>query len=142
MIMRIMKTTAAAILVTTLGVFGQDSPPRSAPSDPPKLETARFGNPTSTARAYQDFKFGIVKEIKKGELVLDKTSYGDDLSFKLLANTKFVHDGKVAKVDDLHVGDHVFVNVKFNKKTGDHMVDVVAWGVVGKNMKGQGVKKD
>ena len=139
MIMRIVVATAAAVLGTTLASYGQHTHSQTTPSDPP---TARFGNPTSTARAYQNFKFGIVKKIKGDEIVLDKTPYGDEVSFKILAKTMFVHDGKASGVGDLKVGDHVFVKVKVDKKTKEFRVDVVAWGVVGKNMKGQGVKKD
>jgi hypothetical protein len=109
-------------------------------SDPIPVETGRFGDPTSTARAYQDYKLGIVKEIRKDQLVLDKTPYGDNQPFKLLPKTKFVHDGEPANIGDLRIGENVYVNVKVDKKTGELTASVVAWGVVGKRMKGQGVK--
>ncbi len=120
--------------------WGQDSAPLTT-SDPPKQETARFGNPTSTARAYQHLKLGVIKEIKSDELVLDKTPYGDGQSFKVTPSTKFYHDSKKADLSMLKVGDQVFVQVKTNKKTGDLVVEVVAWGVVGGRMKGAGIKR-
>lgn len=140
--MRIATILAAFITILGMSVMGQgqNSTPGTT-SDPPKLETGRFGDPSSTARAYQDYKVAIVKEVKKGELILDKTSYGDDCPFKVLEKTKFIHDGEPAKMDELKAGDQVFVNAKHNKKTGEVTLEVVAWGVVGKKMKGQGANK-
>jgi hypothetical protein len=131
--------------VTILAVIsagpGQEHDSRRSPAEAPKQGTARFGDPTSTARAYQDYKLGIVKEIKPNEVVLDKTPYGDAQPFKLTPKTKFILDGEKSDVSRLRVGDQVFVNAKVNKKTGELTAQVIAWGLVGKNMKGQGVKR-
>jgi hypothetical protein len=140
--MRIEATFTAIIMILGMSVVGQgqDSVPGTT-SDPPKRETGRFGDPGSTARAYQNYKVAIVKDVKKGELILDKTSYGDDYPFKVLEKTKFIHDGEPAKMDELKAGDQVFVNARYNKKTGEVTLEVVAWGVVGKKLKGQRVSR-
>ncbi len=108
---------------------------------PPKLDTGRFGDPTSTARAYQHFKLGTISEVNKEELVIDNTPYGTRQWFKVTPKTKFLHDGQEVGVDQLKAGEHVFIDVKSDKKSGDLVLLTVAWGVVGKNMKGQGAKK-
>ncbi len=94
-----------------------------------KPETARFGNPTSTARALQDYIYGVVKQVEKTELVLDKTASGVDEVFKLEPKTKIIRDGKPSTLDDLKIGDQVFVQVKKDKKTGDKLAKKVVTGV-------------
>jgi len=98
--------------------------------DPSKPETARFGDPTSTARAYQDYLYGVIKNLDKNELVLDKTKFGIDQSVKLDAKTKYLRDGKPSSWDRLAVGDQVWVDVKANKKTGEMTAKKVLTGVV------------
>ena len=96
----------------------------------PKAETGRFGDPTSTARAYQDYLYGVIKNLDKNELVLDKTKFGIDQSVKLDAKTKYLRDGKPSSWDRLAVGDQVWVDVKTNKKTGEMTAKKVLTGVV------------
>jgi hypothetical protein len=93
-----------------------------------KADTARFGDPTSTARPLQDYIYGVVKKIDKTELTLDKTISGVDEVFKLEPKTKFIRDGKQSLLQDLKVGDQVFVEVKKNKKTGDQIAKKVVTG--------------
>jgi hypothetical protein len=98
--------------------------------EPGKEGNARFGDPTSIARVYQDYLYGVVKEIKKDELVLEKTKFGIDKSVKLVRKTKFVHDGKPSALDELKVGDKVWVQTKEEKKTGDLIAKKVVTGVM------------
>ena len=96
----------------------------------PKPETARFGDPTSTARAYQDYLYGVIKNLDKNELVLDKTKFGIDQSVKLDAKTKYHRDGKPSSWDRLAVGDQVWVDVKTDRKSGEMTAKKVLTGVV------------
>ena len=97
--------------------------------EPPKAGTARFGDPTATARTLQGYLYGVVKKIGTNELVLDKTEFGDAQVFKLEPKTKYIHDGKPSKLADLKVGDMVFVDAKKDKKTGERTARKVVTGV-------------
>lgn len=92
--------------------------------------TARFGDPTATARKYQGFLFGVVKTIDDKGMVLEKTKAGIDQTFKFQAKTKFIRDEKPSSRDALKVGDQVYVDVREVKKTGDLLVKKVVSGVV------------
>jgi len=98
--------------------------------EPPKPENARFGDPTSTARAYQDYLYGVIKNLDKNEVVLDKTKFGIDQSVKLDAKTKYLRDGKPSSWDRLAVGDQVWVDVKTDRKSGEMTAKKVLTGVV------------
>ncbi len=98
-------------------------------ANPDKPETARFGNPTSTARVFQDYVYGVVKKVDKKELVLDKTVSGVVQVFKLEPKTKFIYDGKPSTLDNLKIGDNVYVEVKKDKKTGDMVAKKVVTGL-------------
>ncbi len=122
-----MKHRAILLLVflgggTAAAAWGQQQ-------KPPKAETGRFGNPTSTARLYQDYIYGVVKKIDKNEIVLDKTASGVEEVFKLDAKTKFIYDGKPSSPDSLKVGENVYVEVKKDKKTGDRVAKKVVAGL-------------
>ena len=97
--------------------------------EPAKPETARFGDQSSTARIYQTYLYGVIKQISASEMVLEKTKFGIDQAFKLEPKTKYLHDGKPAAHDRLKVGDQVWVDVKKNKKTGDMIAKKVVTGV-------------
>ncbi len=103
----------------------------SAQNEPKKAKTARFGNPTSTARVFQDYLYGVVKKIetKTNELVMDKTKFGIDQTIKLEPKTKYIHDGKPSSLASLKVGDQVYVDVRKDKKTGDMVAKKVVSGV-------------
>lgn len=94
-----------------------------------QAETARYGNPTSTGRVFQDTLYGVVKKISKDELVLEKTVQGVDQTLKLEPKTKFIRDRKRASLSDLKVGDQVYVDVKKDKKTGQMIAKRVVTGV-------------
>jgi hypothetical protein len=138
--LRVISLALFSALLGMASIAVGQQPERRERTDPVITDTGRFGDPTSTGRAYQHYKFGIVKKIKEDELILDKTPYGDNQSFKLLSKTKFVRDGEPTNIDRLKVGDQVYVNVKVDKKTGDFIAVNVAWGMVGRKMKGQGTQ--
>ena len=98
-------------------------------SEPKRAQTGRFGNPTSTARAFQDYLYGVIKKLDAKQLVLDKTVFGIDQSVLLGPKTKYVHDGKPSSFDRLNVGDQVYVEVKKDKKSGDLIATRVVTGV-------------
>jgi hypothetical protein len=104
--------------------------PAAAQEKPVEAGTARFGDPTATARKYQGFLFGVVKTIDDKEMVLEKTKAGIDQTFKFQAKTKFIRDEKPSSRDALKVGDQVYVDVREVKKTGDLLVKKVVSGVV------------
>ena len=99
--------------------------------EPQKAETARFGNPTSTARMFQTYLYGVIKKIdtKNNQLVLDKTKFGVDQTIKLDSKTKFILDEKPSSLAHLKVGDQVYIDVKTDKKTGDMLAKKVVSGV-------------
>ncbi len=100
-----------------------------AQTEPAKPGEPRFGNATSTARTLQDYVYGVVKQIDKDALVVDKTPYGDGQSFKLERKTKFIHDGKPSTADALKVGEKVWLDVKVEKKTGEMIAKKVVTGL-------------
>lgn len=100
-----------------------------AQHEPTKSDNARFGDPTSTARIYQDYLYGVIKSINSSEMVLDKTQFGVDKPFKLERKTKFIHDGKPSSRDKLKVGDQVWVDAKKDKKSGEMIAKKVVTGV-------------
>jgi hypothetical protein len=100
----------------------------SAQTEPTKPGEPRFGNATSTGRAFQDYVYGVIKQIDKGDLIVDKTSFGDGQKFKLDHKTKFIHDGKPGAFEDLKVGDKVWIDTKTDKKTGEMTAKKVVTG--------------
>ncbi|HEV2176192.1 MAG TPA: hypothetical protein VGW33_03180 [Terriglobia bacterium] len=124
-----------AILVCAL-IAGFSVLPALSQQDTSRPETARFGDPSATARSLQDYVYGVVKKIGAAELILDKTEFGDDQSFKLLPKTKFVHDGKPSTLAQLKVGDQVWIDVKREKKTGDLIARKVVTGIQPTETKG------
>jgi hypothetical protein len=99
-----------------------------AQTEPAKPGEPRFGNATSTARVFQDYVYGVVKQIDKEGLIVDKTSFGDGQKFKLDRKTKFIHDGKPSAFEDLKVGDKVWIDTKTDKKTGEMTAKKVITG--------------
>ncbi|HEV2493328.1 MAG TPA: hypothetical protein VG204_09700 [Terriglobia bacterium] len=109
--------------------LAQDHTAGQGPDAPPKADTARFGDPTSTGRHLQGYVYGVIKKIGHDELILDKTEYGDGQSFKLQPKTKYVRDGKAGKLAELKTGESVFIDVKKDKKTGDMIAKKVVLGL-------------
>ena len=114
---------AAAGLVTVAAASPQSD------KQPVTSSTGRFGDPNTIARKYQDYLFGILKEVKANELILSKTKYGVDQGFKITKKTKFTLDGKPSTIDKLKVGEGIYIDVDTDKKTGDLMAKKVVSGV-------------
>jgi hypothetical protein len=98
--------------------------------DAAKPDNARFGNPTSIGRQLQGDLYGVVKSVKDGEMILDKTKFGVDQTIKLEAKTKYVRDGKSSSLDKIQVGDPVYVDAKTDKKTKVMVARKVTSGVI------------
>jgi hypothetical protein len=92
--------------------------------------TARYGDPTSTARKYQNFLYGVIKTVDANGMMLEKTNAGIDQAFKFQPKTKFIHNDKPSSRQDLKVGDQVYVDVHKDKKTGDLYAKRVISGIV------------
>jgi hypothetical protein len=122
---RIIMITAAlaAACVATPGAAPQSD------KQPVTSSTGRFGDPSSVARKYQDYLFGIVKEVNANQVVLAKTKYGIDQAFKFNKKTKFTQDGKPSTFDKIKVGEGVYIDVDTDKKTGDLIAKKVVSGV-------------
>jgi len=104
--------------------------PAAAQNKPVKAGTARYGDPTSTARKYQNLLYGVIKKLDSNGMVLEKTKAGIDQTFKFQPKTKFIHDDKPSSREDLKVGDQVYVDVHEDKKTGDLYAKKVISGIV------------
>ena len=95
-----------------------------------KAGTARYGDPTSTARKYQNLLYGVIKTLDANGMVLEKTKAGIDQTLRFQSKTKFIHDDKPSAREDLKVGDQVYVDVREDKKTGDLYAKKVITGIV------------
>jgi hypothetical protein len=122
-----MKSTA--VLVS--GILGVllIAVPGGAQREPIKPKTGRYGDPSSIARKYQDYLYGVIKTIDANEMVLTKTKFGIDETFKFDRKTKFIHDGKTSTRERLKPGDEVWVDINKDKKTGEMIAKKVATGV-------------
>lgn len=98
--------------------------------DAAKPNNARFGNPTDIGRKVRGDLFGVIKSVKEGEIVLDKTKFGVDQTIRLEPKTKYIRDGKSGTFAQLKVDDPVYVHVKTDKKTGVMTAKRVTSGVI------------
>lgn len=89
----------------------------------------RLENAISIGGNYQNYIYGVIKKIKKNELVLNKTSYGNNQVFKLQHNTKYIRNGKRGSLAELKVGDMVWIDAKLKKKTHEKIAKKVITGV-------------
>lgn len=127
--LRMMLTVAlAATSLATLAAAPQNGTPPNE-KQPIEASTGRFGDPTSVARKYQDYLYGVIKEVSPSELVLTKTKFGVDQSFKLNKKTKITVDGKPSSIDKLKAGEGVYIDIDTNKKTGEFIAKKVVSGV-------------
>lgn len=119
------------LMATMLAAACLASPAAAKQSDkqPITSDTGRFGDATATARKYQDYLYGIIKELNPSELILTKTKFGVDQTFKLNKKTKFTLDGKAGSLDKLKVGDAIYIDVDTDKKTGVLTAKKVVSGV-------------
>jgi hypothetical protein len=120
--LRTIWISAALCLVMAVPVMAQNKPVKAG--------TARYGDPTGTARKYENFLYGVIKTIDANGMVLEKTRFGIDQSFKFERKTKFIHDVKPSSRENLKVGDQVWVEVHKDKKTGDLYAKKVVTGIV------------
>lgn len=125
-----MRTRTMLLVVFLTGALAGPALLAQDTKDAAKPDGGRFGNPTSIGRSVQGDLYGVVKSVKKDEIVLDKTKYGVDQTIKLLAKTKYVRNGKPSSWDKLQVGDAVYVDIKTNKKTKEMSAKRVTSGVV------------
>jgi hypothetical protein len=123
----VMRTTTAMALTLILFVAAGA---RAQTTDPKKPDNARFGDSSSTARQLQDLFYGVIKSIDKKEMVLEKTKFGMDQAIVVTEKTKFVHDGQASKMENLKIGDQVWIRTKNDKKTGAMLAQVVLSGVI------------
>ena len=89
----------------------------------------RFGNPTGTARPFQNLIYGEVKKITEKEIVLTKTQHGVDQTFQLVKKTKYFRDGKPTTLDSIKEGESVYVRPK-KKKKGVVIAERVTTGIL------------
>ena len=123
-----LQTILSATLLAATCVAPSAAAPQSD-KQPVTSSTVRFGDPTGVARKYQDFLSGIIKEIRPDELILTKTKFGVDQSFKIQKKTKFTQDGKPSSYDKLKVGDQVYIDVDKGRRTGTLFAKQVVSGV-------------
>jgi hypothetical protein len=124
-----MQSRRVALMVLS-GVLALAATGLGQRTEPRQPETARFGDPTSTARVFQDYFYGVIKSLDKKEMVLEKTKFGVDQAIKLDSKTKYLHNEKPSSFDRLAVGDQVWVQVNTTKKTGELTAKKVLTGVV------------
>ena len=103
----------ASLLLTfallSLPAAGLQEPDHSA-------NVTRLGDPTGTARHFQNYLYGVVKKINDKKIVLAKTIMGTDQTFQIVKKTKFILDGKPTKIGSIKVGDRVYVDHKEDKQ--------------------------
>jgi hypothetical protein len=126
--MKLRGVLVVAALAALGSTAGAAAPPQSD-KQPIVSSTGRFGDPNNVARKYQDYLFGILKEVKPNELILSKTKYGVDQGFKVTKKTKFTYDGKPSSIDKLKAGEGIYIDVDTDKKTGDLIAKKVVSGV-------------
>jgi len=120
--LRIIGIPVSLCLVLAVSATGQEKPVQAG--------TARFGDPSGTARKYQNLLSGVIKTVDAKGMVLEKTKAGIDQTLKFQPKTKFLRDDKPGSREDLKVGDQVYVEVREDKKTGDLYAKRVLTGIV------------
>lgn len=120
--LRTLWAPAALCLVMAVPVMAQQ--------EPVTAETARFGTPTNAGRKYENFLYGVIKTVDANGMVLEKTKFGFDQTFKFRPKTKFICNNKPSSQQDLKIGDKVWVDVQQDKKNGDLYAKQVVTGIV------------
>lgn len=126
--MRVRTIMIATLLMVSIPAPAAWAQRADQPPAPPA--NGRFGDATDTARNLQDYVYGVIKKIGPSEITCDKTEFGDGQAFKLDKKTKFVRDGKPSSIDELKLGEGVWVRVRKDKKTGGLIALRVATGVL------------
>jgi hypothetical protein len=83
----------------------------------------------SVAGKYQNYIYGVVKKIRKHELIVDNTRFGNGQVFRLDHKTKYIDNGKRSTLANLKVGDMVWIDAKIKKKTDEKIARKVIKGV-------------
>jgi len=122
MSLRTIWIPATLCLVMTVSALAQNKPVKAG--------TARYGDPTGTARKYENYLSGVVKTVDENGMVLEKTKYGVDQTFVFRRKTKFFRDEKPSTWKELKVGETIWVNARQDKKTGDLIAREVATGII------------
>lgn len=91
--------------------------------------SGQLENAISLGANYQDYIYGVIKTIKKHELILDKTRYGNNQVFKLQHSTKFIANGKRSSLAKLKIGDMVWIDAKLKKKANEMIARKVITGL-------------
>ena len=110
-----------SIVLLSLPAAGLQEPDHSA-------NVTRLGDPTGTARHFQNYLYGVVKKINDKEMVLTKTMMGTDQTFQIVKKTKFILDGKPTNIGSIKLGEGVYVDHKEDKK-GNLIAKKVLTGV-------------
>ncbi len=123
------RAVLTLVVVAGLGVL---TPAMARAQEPPTAPgSGRFGNPDeSTSEIFKGYVYGVVKSVDPNELVLDKTKFGFDQTYKFDPKIKVVRDGRPSSRDTLKVGEPVYVQVKKEKRTGDQIAKKILAGVV------------
>lgn len=124
-----MRGSVIAVALVAGSVMAAGTARAQSQSNAPDAPHSRFGNPTSIARIYQTYIYGVVKKAEKSDLILDKTKFGNDQNFKLTKDTKFIQNGKRTSRVPLKPGDMVWIDMKRDKKSGDMIAKKVVLGV-------------
>jgi hypothetical protein len=118
----ILLATIAAACLATLTAAPQDEKLPAAPN------TGRFGDASGTARKYQNYLYGVIKEKSPDQLILTKTKFGIDQTIKLNKKTKFTVDGKASSYEKFNVGDSIYVDADTERKTGELLAKKLVGG--------------
>ncbi len=125
-----MRIGTSLFFLLLAGTLAAPAIPAQDKKDTKKPDNARFGNPTSIGQKLQGDLYGVIKTINQNEIILDKTKFGVDQNIRLESKTKYFRDGKSSSLDQLKVGDPVYVNVKTDKKSGVMTAKRVTSGVI------------
>ncbi|HEV2349399.1 MAG TPA: hypothetical protein VG028_06075 [Terriglobia bacterium] len=125
-----MRTRTILLITFLAGALAGPALVAQDQKDAAKPNEGRFGDPNSIGRGIQGDLYGVVKSVKQGEIVLDKTKFGVDQTIKLEPKTKYVRNGKSSSWAKLEVGDPIYVDIKTDKKTKVMIAKKVISGVV------------
>jgi hypothetical protein len=126
--MKVQKILAIIVLAATC--VGTVAAAPQSDKQPIVSSTGRFGDPSGTAIMYRDYLYGVIKQLNPDEIILTKTKFGVDQTFKVKKKTKIILDGKASTLDKLKVGDKVYIDVDTDKRTGVLSAKKVVDGVV------------
>jgi len=86
-------------------------------------------NAPNAGSKYENYLYGVIKELSKEDMVLSGTKAGTDQTFTINKKTKFIQDGKDTSLKSLKVGEEVWVDADEDKKTGGLIARKVIGGI-------------